>query len=105
MEQFSDKPNVSRTHSFFASLAGDVSSQQELLPYRLRTIRIGIQATAFAAIVLTIFFVLPGRGPIHEPTYWTVLAFTLGGAVLVHLLPWRALFERGLGIAFMFAWS
>src|SRR5438105_3752584 len=76
-----------------------------LVPYRLRTVRIGIAVTVLALIALAIIPMLPGHSRIDVVAYAMVLAGGVLGAVAVALLPWRRLFDAGLGIRFLYAWS
>ena len=74
-------------------------------PYRLRTVRLGVQATAMVLVVLPLLFFLPNRRAIEAVPFFTILGVAAAGAVLVWRLPWPALFARGLGVPAMYVWS
>lgn len=94
-----------RPRSFFASIAGDAADQAGLVPYRLRTVRIGLQATFLAAAALISYLVLPGRMDLNLTLYTALIVATIGGGVLIQVLPWQKLFDLNWGIAAMFTWS
>ena len=76
-----------------------------LLPYRLRTVRLGVLATWMAIAALLAMAILPERPAFALPPYLITLGVGGLGVLIVSLLPWRRLFERGIGIAVMYAWS
>jgi signal transduction histidine kinase len=80
--------------------AGDL-----LIPLWLRTVRIGLLVTGLVLVGLCVFLALPGHGVIETGPYLAVLASAGAGAGTVAALPWRRLFERGVGIRFLYAWS
>jgi signal transduction histidine kinase len=82
-----------------------LAAECHLIPHRLKTVRIGIQATILALTALAVYVLLPGREPISTGGYWLILMAGAMGALVVSLLPWQALFERGLGMWFMYVWS
>jgi len=71
----------------------------------MRTVRIGVWATWFVLAALLPYFLYPGDDQINGPAAFATIAVAAVGAILVSALPWRRLFERGLGIRFMYAWS
>jgi signal transduction histidine kinase len=77
----------------------------ELTEYRLRTVRIGVWATIFVLIALLPYVLYPGNDELARGPMLAVMGVGLAGGLLVASLPWRRLFERGLGMAFMYAWS
>ena len=76
-----------------------------LVPYRLRTVRIGVTVTWLTLAALAAMPLLPGHSRIELPWYGVVLAGGALGVITVASLPWRRLFDAGLGIRFMYAWS
>ena len=54
---------------------------------------------------LCAFLALPGHGTIESGPYLAVLGCAAAGAGVVAALPWRRLFDRGVGIWFLYAWS
>lgn len=76
-----------------------------LLPYRLRAVRVGIVAQLTVVAVLVGVLLLDGGEDWNVPAY--LLAAGIGGAGIaaVAVLPWRTLFERGLGDAALYVWS
>jgi diguanylate cyclase (GGDEF)-like protein len=81
------------------------SMAASLVPYRLRTIRIGVQTTALALIALFFFHFGPGNPDISRGPYVVSMAIAAAGVVGVALLPWRRLFQTRAGIWCMYAWS
>src|SRR5439155_13206979 len=80
--------------------AGDL-----LVPLWLRTVRIGLAVTGLVLAGLCTFLFLPGNGRIETAPYLAVVACAAAGAGVVAALPWRRLFERGVGIWFLYGWS
>ena len=84
----------------------DVRPEPDIfLPYRLRTVRLGVQATWMVVLILPLLFVLRHRGQVDPTSYFSILAVAGAGGLLIRLLPWTRLFERGLGFPVMYAWS
>ena len=86
-------------------IADPSGADLELTEYRLRTVRIGVWATIFVLIALFPYIVYPGHDEIQRGPASAVMAIGLVGGLVVAALPWRRLFERGLGMTFMYAWS
>jgi PAS domain S-box-containing protein len=76
-----------------------------LIAYRLRTVKVGVQATFVVLIPLVAFLFIPSSISIERPLYIASLIVTAVGAAVVAFLPWERLFERGWGLRFMYAWS
>jgi signal transduction histidine kinase len=76
-----------------------------LVPYRLRAVRVGIQVTLVALATLVTFPILPGHGEIDVGPYVGIVAGAAVGIAAVAVLPWKRLFERGLGLWTLYAWS
>ncbi|MGH2684853.1 MAG: histidine kinase dimerization/phospho-acceptor domain-containing protein, partial [Actinomycetota bacterium] len=76
-----------------------------LTEYRLRTVRIGVLATVFVLVALLAYVLFPGEDEIRQTPALILMGIGLAGAGLVAGLPWRRLFERGVGLHFMYAWS
>jgi signal transduction histidine kinase len=82
-----------------------VQTSDPLVTYRLGAVRVGIQATVLALLELAVFRLLPGHG---SPRLGHTLAFVFLGAVGgagVWLLPWERLFQKGVGVRWLYAWS
>ncbi len=76
-----------------------------LIQFWMRAVRVGIVVTILTVLSLAVTLVLPGAEDLRSPFYLAVLvAGALGGA-LVAVLPWAHLFERGIGLRFLYAWS
>ncbi len=86
-------------------IANPSGADLELTEYRLRTVRIGVWATIFVLIALLPYVLYPGNDEIQREASLVVMGVGLLGALAVASLPWRRLFERGLGLTFMYAWS
>jgi signal transduction histidine kinase len=76
-----------------------------LTEYRVRTVRIGVIATVFVMVALFAYVIHPGQDEVKRAPSLIVMGIGLLGAFVVAALPWRRLFERGLGMYFMYAWS
>src|SRR5437588_80700 len=85
------------------------ASQREqpelLIPYWLRAVRVGILITVLTVGSLVFELALPGHDDFNMPWYLAILGAGALGVVVVALLPWRRLFERGLGVWFLYLWS
>lgn len=80
-------------------------TEQILLPFRLRTVRTGVQATFGVLAGLVVYGIVAPPGTIDALPYGILLGLTgLGGGVIA-LLPWRRLFTSGHGLLVMYAWS
>ena len=79
---------------------------QSLISYRLRTVRVGVQATYLVLAALLIFALIPSaRVDLDETPFFIVLACAALGALVIHLLPWSDLFKDHKGMWTMYAWS
>lgn len=82
-------------------VAGDPS----LIPYLLRTVRVGIHATWLVVAGLAIFLALSSSASTDRELFLLVLALALAGAIVIALLPWERLFETKLGMPALYMWS
>jgi len=76
-----------------------------LIPYWLRTVRIGLVVTLLALVALVIPPFLPGHGLYRTAPYFAVLVLAALGGLMVRSLPWKRLFDQGIGLRFMYGWS
>lgn len=76
-----------------------------LIPYRLRVVRVGVQATWLTVAVLVLFAIVAEDDEVRRPELLALVAVAAIGAVVVSLLPWRSLFDRGVGIVALNLWS
>jgi hypothetical protein len=76
-----------------------------LVPYLLRTVRVGVRATFLAVVALTAFLLLPRDTEVEVGLYVAVLFVAAAGAVVVATLPWERLFQTRLGVWALYAWS
>jgi signal transduction histidine kinase len=76
-----------------------------LVTFWLRTVRMGLLVTGLVLVALVVYPLLPGHGVIDPAPYVGILVAALVGGVVVSMLPWRRLFERGVGTWFLYAWS
>jgi len=76
-----------------------------LVPYWLRTVRIGVIVTVLTLVVLAAYPFLPHAQPFHTGAFAAVLIVAAAGAGGVAVLPWRRLFDAGLGVWFLYVWS
>jgi len=82
-----------------------VSESFALISYRLRTVRVGVQATFFVLACLTAFLLIPSDITVNESVYIATLVVAAVGGAVISLLPWLKLFQKGLGMPVMYAWS
>jgi K+-sensing histidine kinase KdpD len=73
--------------------------------YRLRTVRIGIVATVLVLCALVVYPILPHPVSLRVLPYALVVLAAAAGGLAVGLLPWKTLFDRGIGIRFLYVWS
>src|SRR6266542_5516967 len=81
-----------------------VGEQRPSIQYRMRTVRIGLQATTLVLICLIVFPLLPGHEPLDMGPYVGVVVAAALAALAVAFLPWRGLFEDGLGEWALYIW-
>ena len=75
------------------------------IKYWLRSVRIGLLVTMLVIGVLVLLPFVPHRVHIDTPPYLLILAAGSVGGLGVALLPWERLFQRGMGLYFLYAWS
>jgi signal transduction histidine kinase len=73
--------------------------------YWLRSVRIGLLVTVLVIAVLILLPFLPNQAHIQIVPYLGVLTAGAAGGVVIALLPWEGLFERGVGMYFLYGWS
>lgn len=79
---------------------------QALISYRLRTVRVGVQATYLALAALALLPLIPSDSVnIDEAPYFIVLGAAALGALGIQMLPWKELFKDQRGMWTMYAWS
>ena len=76
-----------------------------LTEYRIRTVRIGAIASVLVLVALLLYVLVPGGDDVQQRTALTLMWTGLAGALVMTVLPWRRLFERGVGLQIMYAWS
>ena len=105
-DQVCDKPTPSLSCGYrrFNEHVGD-TFEELLVPYRLRAVRIGVQATWLTIAGLVVFLLLAGDDGLSIPPYLTLLAVAGVGAAVISKLPWESLLRRGIGVWVLYAWS
>lgn len=78
---------------------------QLLIPYRLRVVRIGVLATWLTIAGLIAFDRFAPNEPVEAAWFYSLIAAAGVGGGVVALLPWQKLFERGVGVWVLYAWS
>ncbi|MDQ3941145.1 MAG: PAS domain S-box protein, partial [Actinomycetota bacterium] len=86
--------------SAFGSIERDL-----LVPYGLRALRIGLQASVLALTALAIYPFLPGRGEVAPAPYLIIWGVAAVGAVVIAVLPWERLWNAGVAPLVSYAWS
>ncbi|MBW3595396.1 MAG: GAF domain-containing protein [Actinobacteria bacterium] len=81
------------------------SLEHLLIPYRLRVVRIGVLATWLTVASLIAFERLAHRETIEPAPFFLLIAAAAVGAAVVSTLPWQRLFESGVGVWVLYAWS
>jgi signal transduction histidine kinase len=76
-----------------------------LARFRLNTVRVGVHSTLLVCLALTAYPLLSGHGRVDMGPYVTCLVLAYTAMVVVAVLPWERLFQRGVGIPLMYAWS
>ncbi|HEX9823577.1 MAG TPA: ATP-binding protein [Actinomycetota bacterium] len=76
-----------------------------LTPYRLRTVRAGVRATWLALFAMALYPLLPGNTVTNLPLYVATSSVAAVGVLLISILPWPRLFDRGWGTRVMALWS
>ena len=76
-----------------------------LTAFRIRTVRIGVWATLAVLVALFAYVIVPGEDEIQVGRALVLMGIGAAGAIVAAILPWRRLFDRGVGLPFMYAWS
>ena len=76
-----------------------------LVAYRLRTVRVGVEATALILGALALVPLLPVAVELQVAPFLILLGIAGAGAAVIAALPWRRMFESRLGMWTMYAWS
>lgn len=82
-----------------------MANREPLIAYRLRTVRTGVWATFLVIAGLALYPFLPRTPPVDAAPYLALLGIAVLGAVAIIALPWKRLFERGVGMRLMYLWS
>lgn len=81
-------------------------ADRELVPYRLRTVRVGVISTAMAVALLTLYPLVARSAPEGGwMAYYLLLGIAAVGGGVVAALPWERLFHRGWGMPALYLWS
>ena len=75
------------------------------MPYRIRTVRIGLQTTALVLFVLAPIAILSGDERILVVPLAILIGLTALGAVWAAVLPWERLFATGKAMKWLYVWS
>ena len=79
---------------------------KSLISYRLRTVRVGVQATFLVLAALALFPLIPSSSvDLDEVSFYVIAGIAALGAILVHFLPWKELFKDHRGMWTMYVWS
>ena len=80
-------------------------NSQLLVSYRLGAVRVGLQATSLAIVLLIVFRLLPGHGAAPAFPYAVILVLAAAGMAGVRLLPWEGMLRSEMGLRALYAWS
>ncbi|MDX1658576.1 MAG: ATP-binding protein [Nitriliruptorales bacterium] len=86
----------------------DVGSEEQdlLLPYMLRTVRVGVIASVAAIAMLAAYPLVATPETFSSLTaYYVLLAIAASAVGVVAILPWERLFEGPWGMRLMYVWS
>ncbi|MDX1620781.1 MAG: ATP-binding protein [Nitriliruptorales bacterium] len=88
-------------------MADDMEGDQDLLlPYMLRTVRVGVIASVAAITLLAFYPLVASEGSLTSVGgYYALLAVAAAAVGVVAALPWRRLFRSGWGMRLMYVWS
>jgi hypothetical protein len=76
-----------------------------LVPYLLRTVRVGLIATYITLAAMMAYLVLPQSPEMNTGLYITLIALAAAGAVGIQKLSWDQLFLSDAGWWALYAWS
>ncbi|MGH2805796.1 MAG: ATP-binding protein [Actinomycetota bacterium] len=76
-----------------------------LIPYRLRAVRIGVQATWLTVAGLLLFLILDNSGRIETGPFLACAGVTVAGGAIVSMLPWASMLASKAGVWALYAWS
>ena len=80
-------------------------SEHSLIPYRIRTVRVGVQVTFLALIALIAFRALPGGEAIPWAAFVVLWILAAVGGVAALLVPWERVLAQPAGMRLLYAWS
>lgn len=83
----------------------DGSRDDPWTQYALRTIRGGVLISVFIIVVVALYFVLPGRGPINRAGCLALIGATIVLTIVVAVLPWRKLAGAYAGNWVVYGWA
>ena len=84
---------------------GRAVSEHSLIPYRIRTERVGVQVTFLALIALIAFCALPGGEAIPWAAFVVLWILAAVGGVAALLVPWERVLAQPAGMRLLYAWS
>jgi K+-sensing histidine kinase KdpD len=79
--------------------------QDWLIPYRLRTVRVLIRATALTVVFLLIALLLPHTTGDPQGPFLIIIGVAALAGIFIALTPWRRLFRTGRGLQWLYVWT
>lgn len=79
--------------------------KSELIPFRVRTIVIGLQATGLVLAVMLVWWFMSQPRMMAALTFWSLWGMGAIGAIVASRLPWQRLLRSRKGLWFLYAWS
>jgi len=82
-----------------------IPEEDWLIPYRLRTVRVLVRATALTVGYLLVALLLPHLPGDPEGAFLVVIGIAAIAGICVALTPWRRLFREGRGLQWLYVWT
>lgn len=76
-----------------------------LIPYRLRTVRVLVRATALSVSIMLVALILPQVPGDPKGSLLVVIGISALAGICIGLTPWVRLFKEGRGLQWVYAWT
>jgi K+-sensing histidine kinase KdpD len=81
-----------------------IPEEDWLIPYRLRTVRVLVRATALTVGFLLVTLLLPHVPGDPQASFLIVVGVAAVAGVFIALTPWQRLFREGRGLQWLYVW-
>ena len=82
-----------------------IPEEDWLIPYRMRTVRVLIRATALTVGFLLVALLLPHIPSDPQGPFLVVIGVGALAGIFVALTPWQRLFQEGRGLPWLYVWT